>query len=826
MSTVWLDVRYALRGLARSPMFVLVALVSLGLGIGANTAIFSLIDQALLRQLSVRQPEELVLMSTAGPRQGHIDTSYNDKFTFSYPAYLDFRNQNQVFTGLLGRFPESFSLSWRDRTERITGELVTDNYFDVLGVGAAVGRTISAEDERQPVAMLSYAYWTSRFAGDPRVLNQTMLLNNHRVTIIGVSERGFRSVGTTEAPKVFVPIRMVTEMFPGTEEIDSRHSMWLNMFGRLKPGVTRQQAEAQMNGLWRSLLEIEVKDLSNLSPKGRTRYISQHLSVAPGAKGISGVPQSFGTGMAILMGMVGVLLLIACANVANLLMARATAREKEIAIRLALGAGRVRIIRQLLVESLLLALAGGALAVLLASWTGQALLSFLPSDPAAAGITTDPDLRVLLFTLGLSLVTGVLFGLVPALQSTRDNVADTLKEQATALAGGHVRARKSLVVSQVALSLVLLIGAGLFARSLGNITNINPGFPTDHILTFTVQPSYSGYNSARTLALYRDMQDRIASVRGVRAVSMSEVAILAGDNYMTGIDIPGYEPKEGESRSVAINFVGPDYFATMGIPVLSGRDFGKQDTATAPKVAVINDVMAKYYFGNQNPLGRHFKLRSEDPEIEIAGVVRETKHVGLREKSDRFAYFPYTQYPTTPPMTIYARTTGDPLAMAGAIQQQVRQLDPNLPIFNVMTLDHQIAESIFTDRLVAALSAAFGVLATLLAAVGLYGVMAYMVVRRTREIGIRMALGADGQRVLGMVMKEVVAVAGIGIAIALVASLVLGRVMGSVLFEVSGHDPLVFLAATAGLALVALLAGYIPAIRATRIDPLVALRQG
>jgi predicted permease len=561
-----------------------------------------------------------------------------------------------------------------------------------------------------------------------------------------------------------------------------------------------------------------------MSQAARTRYVNQHLSLLAAGKGISAAPESFGTAMAVLMGMVGVLLLIACANVANLLMARATAREKEIAIRIALGAGRMRIIRQLLVESLLLALGGGALAVLLAAWTGQALLSFLPSDPAAAGISADPDARVLLFTLGLSIITGVLFGLVPALQSTRQGVADTLKEQATALAGGHVRARKILVVSQVALSLILLIESGLFVRSLGNVTNIDAGFPTDHLLEFTMQPSFSGYNNARTLSLYSELQDRISALPGVRAVAMNELPVLAGDNAMSSIDVPGYQPKEGESRSVGENFVGPGYFAAMGIPLMNGRDFAKQDTASSPKVAVINEVMAKYYFGNQSALGRRLKL-DKDP-IEIVGVVRDTKHVDLREKSGRFMYFPYTQYPADPPMTVYARTTRDPLSMANLIQQQVRQLDPNLPVFSVMTMQQQINESIFADRLVAALSGAFGALATVLAAVGLYGVMAYTVVRRTREIGLRMALGADRRQVLRLVMKEVAMVAGIGIGIALAVALGLGRVTASLLFQVTGHDPAVFVAATAALAFVALLAGYIPAIRATRIDPLVALRQG
>jgi predicted permease len=828
MHSFWQDVRYSLRGLAHSPMFTVVALLSLALGIGANTAIFSLLDQALLRSLPIQHPEKLVLLTSPGPRRGHVDTSYDDQYTFSYPTYRDIRDQNSVFSGVLARFPVRFSLSWHDRTERVSGELVSGNYFDVLGVHPAIGRTFAADDERassvQPVAVLSYSYWKSRFGGDPGVLNQSVLLNSHPMTIIGVAQRGFKSVGTTEAPQVFVPMMMQPQMFPGTQELESRHSMWLNIFARLKPGVTKDQAEAAMSAVWRPLIEIEVKDLTNMAQAIRVRYLNRRLLLLPAPKGISGAPVELGKGLLILMCMVGVLLLIACANVANLLIARATTRQKEISIRIALGAGRLRIVRQLLVESLLLALGGGALAVLAAAWTGQALLSFLPSDPQAAGVAADPDSRVLLFTLGLSVVTGVLFGLFPALQSTRKAVADALKEQAAAVIGGHVGFRKGLVVCQVALSLVLLIAAGLFTRSLFNVKNINAGFRTDHLMSFTVQPSFSGYNDARTLSLYSELQDGIAALPVIRAASMSQIPLLGGDNTSSSIEVVGYKPKEGESTGVSEDFIGPGFFATMGIPLLAGRDFNRQDTPTAPKVAVINDVMAKYYFGNDNPLGREIKFGRDTAAIAIVGVVRDSKHMGLREKRERFAYFPYTQFATNPPMTFYARTLGEPRSAAGQMQQQVRRLDANLPVSEVKTMDRQIDESIFTDRLVAALSASFGVLATLLAAVGLYGVMAYMVVQRTREIGIRMALGADRRQVVGIVMKEVALVAGIGIVVALAAGLGIGRLIGSQLFGVSGRDPVVFAVASVVLGLVALIAGYIPAMRATRIDPLVALR--
>jgi len=828
------DLRYSWRGLTKSPMFTIIALLSLTLGVGANTAVFSLLDQVLLRSLPVKHPEQLVLFRAPGPRHGSVNTSYDDSVTFSYPMYREVRDGNQVFDGVIARFPVSFSLSWRDRSERVTGDLVSGNFFETLGVHAAIGRTFTNADDRvqgaENVVMLSHDYWRSRFGASPDAVNQTIILNGQPMAVVGVVERGFKGVGVGEGPDVFVPIAMQHAMFPraGTEagqnDLTDRHSMWLNIFARLKPGVSRGQAEASMNAFWRPLLEFEVKDISDMPQSVRTRYLNRHLSLSSGARGISNAPDSFEAAMVVLMSMVGVLLLIACANVANLLVVRGTARRKEVGIRIALGAGRFRIIRQLLAESLILSLAGGALGVLTAAWAGNALLGFLPTDSSTRGLSADPDVRVLLFTLTLSIFTAVVFGLAPAIQSARQAVAATLKEEASAVVGGAVGLRKGLVVSQVALSLVLLIGAGLFARSLLNVKKIDAGFRSDHLISFTIQPAYNGYSQPRTLALYSRLYDDLAALPGIHGVTMSEIALLGGDNEMSTMRISGYQPKEDESMSINANYVGPGYLATMGISIVAGRDFTQQDTADTPRAAVINEVMAKRYFVGENPLGRQISFRRDKPAIEIVGVVRDGKHAGLREKDEPFIYFPYTQYPVTASMTFYARTASNPISAAGMLQQQVRQLDPNLPIFNVKTMDRQIDESIFTDRLLAALSASFGVLATLLAAIGLYGVMAYMVARRTREIGIRMALGANRQDVLRLVIKEVVLLAGIGIGVALIASVVMGRVIGSQLFGISGHDPLVFVLATAGLATVALLAGYIPAIRATRVDPLIALR--
>ena len=828
MASVFEDVRYAVRGLRRSPLFTVVALASLALGIGANTAIFSLMDQALLRQLPVKHPEQLVLFSSAGPRSGTINTSYGFEVSFSYPTYRDFRDRNQVFSGVIARYPHAISLSWHDQTERIHGDLVSGNYFEVLGVKAAVGRMFTQEDDRkpgaEPVVVLSYDYWKRRFASNPGILNQTIILNAHPMTVVGVAEHGFSGVGTAETPEVFVPMMMEGVMMPRGSDLDNRRSFWLNIFARLKPGVSRQQAEAAMNVVWKPILESESLEIK--SERARQKFVNQHLTLEPGERGISGAPRELGIAVRVLMAMVGALLLIACANVANLLIARATAREREIGIRLAVGARRWRLIRQLLTESLLLALCGGLLGLLVAQWTGGALLGFLPdNDPSVEGLTSTPDLRVFLFTLGLSTLTGLLFGLVPAIHATRTSLASTLKDQASGVVGGfgHLRFRKALVVMQVALSLVLLVGAGLFARSLYNVKNIDVGFRTENLIQFSIHPSLNGYTQPRMQALFERLQDDISHLSGVLSVSMGEMTVLAGDSEQGGLKVDGYEPKEDENTTVDENNVGPGYLATMGIPLLAGRDFTKADGPNEHRVAVINEALAAHYFRGQNPLGRYVRFKRDNVPMEIVGVVKNGKTSDPKEKQREFLYGSCFQVKLGL-MTFYARTARDPLALASALREEVRRQDANLPIFDVKTVQRQIDQSLYLDRLVAALSASFGVLATLLAAVGLYGVMAFMVVRRTREIGIRMALGADRHDVLRLVMREVLLLGGVGIAIAVAGSFALGNVIESQLLNVSGHDPLVMIGATLTLAIVAFFAGYVPAWRAARVDPLSALR--
>jgi predicted permease len=832
MPNIFHEFLYALRGFRKSPVLAGAALLSLALGIGANTAIFSLTDQVLLRSLPVKDPGQLVLFSAEGRKSGFVETNYDDNYAFSYPMYCDFRDRAPALAGAVARFPMRLSMSSGDRTELVQGDLVSGTYFGVLGVGTVLGRPLTPADDRvgspNEVAVLSYNLWKSRFAMAPSVLNQTLRLNGRTMAIVGVAQPGFKGVGAGESADLFVPITLqprLTQMFDG---LANRRGYWLNIFARLKPGTARQQAESAMNVFWRPILEEEARNTPRASQKYREQFVARHLTLMPGARGISAVRDQASGPLIVLMSMAGLLLLIACANIANLLIARAAGRQKEIAVRLAIGAGRARLLRQLLIEGGSLSLAGGLLGILAAYWTGDLLLDLLPASSSMRGVTAQPDARVLLFALALSIVTGVVFGLAPAWETFRTNVSVALKEQAAGAMGSaaQVRFRKALVIAQVGLSLVLLIGAGLFARSLYNLKQIDPGFRSGHLIAFAVQPSLNGYDQARTQSLYDRLHDGIAALPQVRGVALAEIALLSGEIDMAGIVVPGYEPKEGERMSVRENFVGPDYFSSMGIPLVMGREITRQDGPNAPKAAVINEQFARKYFGAENPIGRrvHTTAKKDDPGTEVVGVVRDSKHADLREDPEPFVYYPYVQHDSIMRMTFYVRTSQDPSALASALRAAVRGADSNVPVFDMKTVEQQIDEDVFAERLVAMLSTFFGALATLLAAIGLYAVMAYTVSRRTREIGLRMALGAARREVLSMVMREVGLLALFGVAIALPTAFALSRLVQAQLYNVKGSDPAIFAIASVLIAAVAAAAGLIPAVRATRIDPMTALR--
>ncbi len=829
MESLARDLRLALRTLSQSPAFTSVVVLTLALGIGANTAIFTLMDQVLLRMLPVKEPQALVVLDDPGMFQGFF---FGDQ-TLSFPMYRDLQDRNQVFDGVIGRFATSLQASYRGRNERIAAELVSGEYFGVLGVVPSLGRAFTKDDDRNPgghlVAMLSHGYWKRQFGADPKIVGQTLHLNGYPMTIVGVAPPGFNGVEVGAAPDVFVPLTMKAQMTPTWDHLDNRRSRWLNVLARLKPGVTLAEAEAGANVLYRQLLQEELDLVPGGSQKFREGYAKNHLYLRPGFRGLSQLRQSASLPLFLLMGMVGLVLLIACANVANLLLARGAARQRELAIRLALGARGRDLARQLLVESLVLALAGGVLGLLVSAWTTDLLWRVLPFEGAARSFHSEPDLRIGLFTLGVSLLTGLLFGLIPAWQASRPAVTATLKDEAgSVIGGGHVSFRKGLVVAQVALSLLLLFGAGLLARSLHNLRSLDPGFDEARLLTFSIDPSLGGHAPESALEIFRRLQEDLASQPGALAVSMASAPILTDSVNQSTVKVAGYEVKEGENMNPQTNMVGPGLFKTFGVPLLAGRDFGPADVAGAPRVAIVNETFARYFFGQTSPLGRRFGFgRDKATDIEIVGLVRDSKANTLREQIPRYVYLPYPQGDGPDAlgrMTFYVRSSQEEKAAALAIRQAVARLDPSLPVSDFKTMRAQVSESLFLERLVAGLSAAFGLLATLLAAVGLYGVMSYTVTRRTREIGIRMAIGAERASVLWLVLKEVSVLAAIGIGLGAPLALALSRLVQSQLFGLTPYDPLTLVLATLGLAVVTLGSGYLPARRATRVDPMSALR--
>ncbi len=830
MPSFWRDVRYAVRTLARAPGFTAIIVCTLALGIGANTAIFSLLDQVLLRRLPVKDPEQLIQLDDPGPFRGR---TMNNR-TFSYPMYQDFRDRNEVFSGVLARAPVAATISWKGRAERVTGELVSGNFFDVLGTRPHLGRLFTQSDDATPgahaVAILGHGYWTRRFGSDPTVLNESITLNGHPMTIVGVAAPGFTGVDIGGASDVYVPIMMKAQMTPTWNDLDNRRSRWVNIFARLKPGVTMEQADAGMQVLFKQILEHDITEYTDATERFRTRFLAKTLVLMPGQKGESDIRRRFSDSLIVLMAMVGLLLVIACANVANLLLARATSRYKEVAIRLALGAGRMRIVRQQFAESLVLALAGGALGLIVASWTGALLIGSLPgASDGSVTLSSDPDLRVMFFALGLSIATALLFGIAPAIQSTRSGVAGTLKDEAGGVVGGtgHARVRKGLVVAQVALSVMLLAGAALFARSLYNLRSLDPGFKVDQLLSFGVDPSLSGYDQTRAKALYKSAQERLAALPGVRSVSMSSIAPLSGNGWQATMRVDGYTAKQDENMNISINSVGPGFFATLGIPLIAGREITERDVQGTPQAVVINEAMARYYWQNErNAIGKRLGYGRDkgDFPLEVVGVVKDSKDTSLRDEIPRFMYSSYQQEPDLTEMNFFVRTQADAAGVTAAVRDAIRALDPALPIYGVKTMEGQASESLFVERMVAWLSAAFGGLATLLAAIGLYGVMSYAVARRTREIGIRMALGAERRAVLWLVLREVALLSIVGIAGGLAISLYATRFVKAQLFGLSPTDPATLAIAAATIALVAFLAGYLPARRASALDPMLALR--
>ena len=825
------DARFALRTLRKSPMFTFVAAASLAFGIGANTAIFSLINQVLLQLLPIRDPQQMVLLSARGSNYG----SNTGRNAISYPMYQDIRDHNTVFSGMFCRRDLAMSISSEGKTERVTGEIVSGNFFNVLGIGAALGRVFTAGDDlyekASPYLVISYGYWQSRFGGKPDVLGRKLIVDGVPMTIIGVSQKGFESVDPGDSPQVRVPMMMQPAVFPWKwYTLWNRRGHWVNAFGRLKPGVTLEQAKASLQPFYHQQLEMETRQaaFAKASTYTRQQFLKGWLDVLPASKGRDGLRRQMEKPLLVLMGVVALVLLIACANVANLLLARAAARQKEMAVRLSLGASRGQVISQLITESLLLSGTGGVAGLLLAVWLDRALIAFIPSGDTPIAISSTPDWHVLLFTTVVTVFTGVLFGLAPAWQASRPDIAGTLKDQAgSVVTGGSMRMRKGLVIAQVALSLLLLIGAGLFIRSLRNLRDLDPGFRLDNLLAFTVDPHLNGYPDSRTMNFFRHLRERMDALPGVHSASLAVVPVLADDEWDSSVAIEGYPRKQGEQMNPHMNYIAPDFFKTLEIPVVLGRDFNERDEKDAPKVAIVNQKFVKRFFGDRNPLGHRLGFGG-DPgtkfDITIVGVVGDTKYENLRSDIPIELYVPYTQVDFATEMTAYIRSSQPANAAFPSLRGLVHNLDANLPIYNVRTLPEQADRSLVTERLVASLASGFGILATLLAAIGLYGVMAYTVTRRTREIGIRMALGAKRADVAWLVMREVLVLLAVGLAIGLPAALGLSRFVQAQLYGIQPADVATMVMAVVGIAAIATLAGYLPGRRATRVDPMQALR--
>jgi predicted permease len=837
------DIRYAVRVLVKNPLFAAVAVLTLALGIGANTAIFTLLDQVLLRLLPVKNPQQLVLLTMRGR---HYGSNWGGN-AISYPMYRDFQSHNEVFSGMFCRFPTSVSLTAGERAERVDAELVSGTYFSVLGVRMALGRPFTPDEDRTPdgapLVILNYSYWKQRFGGDAGILGKKLTVNKHDMTVIGVAESGFDGVELGYLPKLFIPVMMQHEvMIVPNDFLTDRRQRWVNAFGRLKPGVTKTQAKASLQPFMHSMLENEVREaaFAHASAYDREQFLKCFIDVLPGSQGRSYIRPGLSTPLWVLMAITGAVLLITCANLANLLLARASGRQREIAVRLAIGAGRGRIVRQLLAETICLSILGAVAGLALAFAADRALMAiYLPSDSAGLSISAAPDLRILVFTLAVTLLTGIMFGLAPALKTTRPDIARTLKDEGGAVVGGgHGKLRNALVVAQVSLSLLLLIGAGLFLRTLNNLSSLGPGFPAERLVGFRIDPSLSGYTPERAKVFYQQLTGSLGSIPGVQSVGLAAMRILQGGEWDSSVTVEGYNPATPKDRPEPyMNMISPNYFATLGVPIVLGRDFtvndnrevknGPQPDDWTQTAVMINEKFARLYFQGQNPLGRHMGF-GEDPgthtDMEVIGVVKDIKYTSLRDEIPAQAYVPYLGSHFLGSMTVYLRTAADPKQVMPAVRAKVRELDANLPIYDMRSTEAQISNSLATERMIASLSSVFGALATLLAALGLYGVMAYSVAQRKREIGIRMALGAKPATVVWMVMRDVLLLVAVGIAIGVPAAIALSRVVAAQLYGLSAHDPSTLALAVAALALVACAAGYLPARRASRLDPMVALR--
>jgi predicted permease len=823
------DIRYGLRMLRKSPGFTAVAVISLALGIGANTAIFTLVDQILLRLLPVHNPHELVQLRTEG---GTIGSNNGDnRLTFSYPIYIAFRDRNNVFSGLTGQRFEYTIMVGEDRSEMVSVGMVAGNFFEVFGIRPHLGRLLTPDDDRtrmgHPVAVLQYSFWQKRFAGNPDIIGSNIRLKGSTFTVIGISPPGFDGIDVGLQTQIWIPVMMSPVVTGNPSAFDNERYAWFHLFGRLKPGVSIDEAQAAMRILYRQRQEEELPSrFFQRYPELREPFLRRTFNLAPAARGQSFIRRQFEQPLIVLQWIVGFVLLISCANVANLLLARGAARHKELAIRRALGAGRFRLIRQLFVESSLLALIGGIAGLLLSSWVTLGLIRLLPYDPANLALSTSPDRRILLFATVITLLTTLFFGLLPAIRGSRVSPGAAMKDEASSIAGGHghVRLRKAFVTLQVGLSCLLLIGAGLFAQTFQNLKNVDLGFDAETVVKFYVQPA-TPYDDARKLSTYRSLIEELATIPGVKAVGANLANPFTGGGWDGGINLPGADLKGSAFLFSYIYSVTPGYFEALGIPIKAGRDLSWSDWGSSRKRCLVNEALVNEYLGGANAVGR---LMAEGPrntpDMEIIGVVGDARYGFVRGSIPTQVFVAMDSRMVTDGVNIFARVPGDPRAVMPQLREQVRRVDAHLIVTDMRTLDDQINMFLSNERLLSLLSVGFAALASLLAVIGLHGVLTFVVARRTREIGIRIALGADKVRVIRLIMSEMVPVILMGIAAGVITGLLCGRFVESQLFGVKATDLSVYLIGAAILLAAALAATFLPAWRASRIDPMIALR--
>ena len=812
MSTLWQDIRYGMRRIAASPVFAIVAILSLALGIGANTAVFSLVNTVLLRPFPVEDPGSLAALHVVG-RQEALQA-------FSYPAYIDFRDRNQVLSGLYVSRMVAVSISKEGNNQRVFGYLVSANYFDVMGVKPFLGRMLTPEDDKtrlgSPVAVITHASWQSRFGGDPNIVGKTVLLNGHKFEIVGVAPPRFIGTDIIYKPEIWMPMTMLSWVEPGSNWLDSRDTQNIFATGRLKPGVTYKEAQASLN-----LLSDQLgKDYPDYHEGQRIVLTAPGLIIPP-------VRGAFIAFTWVTFATVAMVLLIACTNLASLLLARASERRKEIAIRLAIGAGRFRLIRQLLTESMLLSIAGGILGVFLAQWILDLVIAVRPPLNVPLTIDLGIDFRVLTFALFVSVITGLIFGMVPALHATKADLSSSIKTEATIGGFRRSKLRDALIVAQLALSLLLLIAAGLVVRALQQVRSLNPGFNPNGAMMMSMDLDLQGYDDPRGLTFARQMLDRTRALPGIESAAVTTLVPLSLSYNADGVLIEGEPEVRGANAPTAMNAqITSEYFKTMEIPILAGRSFNQTDTADSEKTIIVNEAFVHRFLKVdklEKAIGRRTRSSSGEPWTRIVGVVGDGKYFSIGETPQPFVFFPLEQ-DFSGGVTLIFRTQARPETALKMVRDEVSKLDSTLPIYDAKTLNEHLSLSLFPARIAASLLGAFGVLALLLAAIGIYGVTSYAVAQRTREIGIRMALGADRRDLITMIVKHGAVLSALGLVIGVAAALAATRMMAAILYGVSATDLLTFVGVSILLTTVAIVSSFIPALRASKVDPVTALR--